>query len=323
MKIRIDVNVPGWTKWLVSGIGIGVVLGVGGARVYADTVDVKTDWQPGDTLTADDLNANFAALKVAVDELKHPTCPEDYARDTTASGIVLCKKGADEVVRVGTGGSTFWIDRYEASIWTTPDGQTGTQVGDGANDLTTAGVPRNGQAAPGSAYALSIAGVTPKRNVTWFQAVAACTASGKRLPDGQDWLRAAQGTPDGSGCNINGTSPLSTGQGTSCASAWGAQDMVGNLWELTAEWYVGAGSANTPAAAWPDATGYNDDGTWNIASSAYAANGDAAGTVGLPAAAMRGGSWTADALPGVFTLNLSYAPSFWGSTIGFRCVLPH
>jgi hypothetical protein len=53
------------------------VLGVGAAWVYADTVSVKTDWKTDDTLLATDLNTNFANLKAAVDQLEHPTCPEN------------------------------------------------------------------------------------------------------------------------------------------------------------------------------------------------------------------------------------------------------
>src|SRR6185503_7301258 len=55
-----------------------------------------------------------------------PDCPVGYARDTTSMTYVMCKKGADEVVKVGRGASAFWIDRYEGSIWQNPDG-TGTQ----------------------------------------------------------------------------------------------------------------------------------------------------------------------------------------------------
>lgn len=32
------------------------------------------------------------------------------------------------IVKVGTGASAFWIDRYEASVWSNRDG-TGTQYG--------------------------------------------------------------------------------------------------------------------------------------------------------------------------------------------------
>lgn len=29
MRLKIDIDIPNWTKWLAGGIGIGVVLGVG------------------------------------------------------------------------------------------------------------------------------------------------------------------------------------------------------------------------------------------------------------------------------------------------------
>src|SRR6185369_12423906 len=115
VRIRIDVTVPPWVKGLLAAAAVGAVLSVGAVR--AGTVTVKTNWAPGDTLTAADLNANFGALKAALDGLKQSDCPEDYARDAGAAGIVLCKKGVDQMVKVGGGGAAFWIDRYETSLF--------------------------------------------------------------------------------------------------------------------------------------------------------------------------------------------------------------
>ena len=128
MRIKVDVVIPQWTRWLTAGAAIGIVLGVGVAHVYAGTVTVKTNWASGDTLSAADLNANFASLKAAVDQLKQQICPEDYSPDTTVTAFTLCKKGVDEMVKVGTGGSVFWIDRYQASIGANT-AATGTQYG--------------------------------------------------------------------------------------------------------------------------------------------------------------------------------------------------
>ncbi|MPZ91072.1 MAG: hypothetical protein GEU68_05495 [Actinobacteria bacterium] len=42
----------------------------------------------------------------------------------------------------------------------------------------------NGQNCKGKIYARSVAGVTPSRYITWFQAQQALANSGKRLPTG-------------------------------------------------------------------------------------------------------------------------------------------
>jgi len=321
MKIKIDLVVPQWTKWLVGGIAIGVVLGVGSARVYSGTVTVKTNWANGDTLTATDLNTNFANLKAAVDQLKQPDCPEDYARDTSVTAFTLCKKGVDEVVKVGKGGSVFWVDRYEASIWQNADG-TGVQYGLASAGEYPSTFSESGEYTA-ALYALSVAGVRPSSYLTWFQADAACEASGKRLPTGTEWMRAARGTQDpgshagtGGYCVTNASGPRNTGQGTLCVSRWGAQDMIGNMWEWTEEWEAGLGTSGL-GSTWPGSA-YNGDGMTNIISSA----GDGSNWLpGIPAAAHRGGSWMDGASAGRFAFYLNDAPVIQGSNVGFRCVL--
>jgi hypothetical protein len=66
MRIKIDIDIPPWTKWLVSGVATGLALCLGAARLVADTVTAKTDWVHGDTLSAADLNANFKKLQDAI-----------------------------------------------------------------------------------------------------------------------------------------------------------------------------------------------------------------------------------------------------------------
>jgi len=67
-------------------------------------------------------------------------------------------------------------------------------------------------------------------------------------------------------------------------------------------------------SAWT--SGYGDDRTWNLDGRAYDGS---AWKDGLPAAALRGGSWGAGAGAGVFALDLYRGPSRWDADLGFRC----
>src|SRR5262249_30867660 len=103
-------------------------------------------------------------------------------------------------------------------------------------------VPDSDPPSPGI-YAVSIAGVQPSRCVTWFQASPACLPAGKRLLTSREWQGAAAGTPDpgvaddgATTCVTTGDEPADTGSRPSCASVWGAFDMVGNVDEWVADW---------------------------------------------------------------------------------------
>jgi formylglycine-generating enzyme required for sulfatase activity len=286
--------------------------------------------------------ASVASVPYAkyADQVGESDCPRGYARlqdvafSTNRPNGVLCGKGQDQMVKVGTGPMAYWIDRYEASLWDSLDA-TGTQYGIADGDADKAGFFQNGQSVIQNntpwklLYAVSRSGVKPSRYLTWFQAQEACRASGKALPNGEEWLHAARGTPDiDPGCAVTTSGPWNTGMGSTCVSNWGAEDMIGNLWEWTAEWYAGLGryamdSSNTytdTPASWPN--GYNGDSTVNIASTVrYDNQGDK--QTGLPAAAFRGGSFNFanGSGSGVFTLALNSAPSLWSDAIGFRCII--
>jgi len=117
MRFKIDVEIPQWTKWMVGGIAIGLALGLGAWRVYAATVSVKTNWQPGDTLKSADINANFQTLQDALNVTVHNAGNESIAGvktftsnsplvlnhgstdDTTFTNIAI--QGGDNTERVG------------------------------------------------------------------------------------------------------------------------------------------------------------------------------------------------------------------------------
>lgn len=251
-----------------------------------------------------------------------PDCPDSYIRDSTQMNIVLCRQGMDEVVKVGTKGSAFWIDRYEASIWDNEDG-SGKQYGAGVSDYP-ATFPGNGQASK-PLYALSRSGVTPSTTLTWFQANEACRSSGKRLPSSDEWFAAVRGTIDpgdssgaGGTCVTNG--PIrTTGSGSKCVSDWGVQDMVGNIMEMTAEWQAAPGSGTDNGQPWP--AGFGGDESFNIVSSAFVP-GMAGAVKSMPSVISRGGDNFRGVLSGIFTIDLSASPVSVDSIHGFRCIIP-
>lgn len=309
-------------------------------RGYFDGANITVDVSINGTSVAMGQSVNpvpYAHFASVAGQYGTPDCPMGYERRVDVAqgfpenGIKrLCVRRTrdgvtilDEVVRVGDKGpSVFWIDRYEDSVSTSfevapPEavilGRSSDDYGDALRD--------NGTWMTGR-YALSMrapSGTPPSRYLTWFQANTACRLAGKRLPTGDEWLMAAQGTLQSSAeCNIDhpGTGARNPGGGTSCVSAWGAQDMVGNLQEFTSEWFAGVGSP-TPTIAtnrWPTEYGGS---TYNIASGARSA--DPMRTAGLPAVALRGGEWNGG---GIFELNLAESPANAGQTAGFRCVIP-
>ena len=330
MRIRFEIEIPNWTRWIAAGLAVGIGLGYGLAVVHADPVSVKT-WNSGDALTAAALNKNFTDLQnainaqqVAISALSNPDCPPGYSRDANATTIFLCTKLSDQVVRVSNGNAAFWIDRYEASIWDGANG-TGQQWGLVEAAPFPSNFPENGQYAT-PLFAMSMVGVKPSGYANWFQAQAACEAVGKRLPSGEEWLRAARGTFDIGGsnghdgsCLTDGMDIRNTGEGRLCASKWGAEDMIGNMSERTSEWYAAPGpdTMGGPSNPWRAAS-YNSDITLGIASEGQ----DWGLWPGLPTSASRGGSLRDIDGAGIFALDLRYTPSFQHAQFGFRCVTP-
>jgi hypothetical protein len=245
-----------------------------------------------------------------------------------AQGAKPLKKCPPDSVVSGT----VCMDTYEASVWRVP-GPTGVnkslvakiQAGNAtAADLAAGAATQlglapgdyapcapSGQNCTNDIYAVSLPGVLPSAYATWFQAQAACENARKRLPTNAEWQMAVAGTPDPGGdngttdCNTASVgTAVDTGSRTSCVSARGAFDMVGNLYEWVADWV-------------PGSTGC---GTW---SAGVSPTGDiqclaGAATAGEPGALLRGADFGDGADAGPLAV-VGSTPSLSFGVIGFRC----
>ncbi len=225
---------------------------------------------------------------------------------------------------------TLCLDRYEASVWRVPNPTTTNaslarkiQLGRATQaDLTAGGATQlgtasddyapctdNGQNCANDIYAVSLPSVLPSAFITWFQAQEACANAGKRLPTSAEWQVGANGTPDPgpdngtTDCNSASDGLSLTGARSSCVSARGAFDMVGNLEEWAADWV-------------PLSTGCLN---WGAFSNDRMCLSGASTAVGGPGALTRGGSFVDDTNAGPLAVLGVFRPSVTFSFIGFRC----
>ncbi|HUP22385.1 MAG TPA: SUMF1/EgtB/PvdO family nonheme iron enzyme [Thermoanaerobaculia bacterium] len=222
--------------------------------------------------------------------------PDGTIQTTAAHNCFNPADPADEMIRVGG----VCIDKYEASVWSGPDG--GIQYGVSVDDYPCS---NNGQDCFGLIYARSVPGVTPSSRITWFQSQQALANSGKRLPTSAEWQMAVAGTPDDSNCNTSTNAVSNTGVLGNCVSDWGAFDMVGNLWEWVADW----GDNAVACTNWSSTYG----GDFSCVGL-----GEAETNSHLPGALFRGGHFGNGAAAGPFAVGGFFQPSDSGSDVGFR-----
>ncbi len=253
-----------------------------------------------------------------------------YAVATRAPGATAdahaaaCPEGPDdEMVQVG-----IWcVDKFEAVICDAGrSGNTGCVSDDNGNNSDDRSldplIDRFGAMTNRNVRAFSRRGVFATRFVNQYQALTACAASGKVLIPDSVWLAAALGTTDpgvndgrtNARCHTGGPPEAlrRTGQGTgapgasnACVSQWGAEDMIGNLWErtdMTAS--VKADPGTTPELS--------DDVVLNLADP----GGDGVNT---PAVGFRGGAQSSGTGAGVFALSLRSGGFHSAEFSGFRC----
>jgi formylglycine-generating enzyme required for sulfatase activity len=252
---------------------------------------------------------------------------------------IEAKKCPVDSVQVGVA----CVDKYEASVWkipaANPTGKSNAglirRVQKGAvtlAQLMSGGATQygtdyspclgNGSGCKDEVYAVSIAGVLPARQITWFQALAACGNSLKRLPTNAEWQLAALGTPDPgtnngtTDCNINNTSAMfsasSTGSRSDCESDWGAWDMVGNVIEHVQEWVPLSEPCGIPA--WSNPTNFNDDMMCLFGA-------DTGSGTRFPGAVVRGGRYDTGmaAREGIYAITGDIPPIGGVMHLGFRC----
>jgi len=226
---------------------------------------------------------------------------------------------------------TICVDKYEASVWRVPNPTTtnaslvrriqlgratradltageATQLGTASDDY--APCTHDGQSCANDIYAVSLPGVMPSAYLTWFQAQAACTDAGKRLPSNAEWQAAVAGTPDpgpddhAKDCNTRSSAAVPTGSRSACVSSAGAFDMVGNVQEYVADWV-------------PPSTNLCGPWTPGISTTDFNCLLGAAET-GEPNVLTRGGEFLLGPFAGPFNV-IPVKPSISFDIIGFRC----
>ena len=278
--------------------------GTAAALSGSNTVQ-SDDLGPGAQVTAPDVAANAVDSPDITNNSLTGADVNEASLDATPLRTRISQGGCQPAV-AGTGAMVkvgpICIDKYEASVWSSPTG--GTQFGTTSDDYPC---NDNGQNCT-NIYARSVPGVKPSAFITWFQAQQALANSGKRLPTNAEWQMAVAGTPDSTACNVGNPPPGSvanTGANPACVSNHGANDMVGNLFEWVADWDEEAGGCGL----WP--AGFGGDRT-------CVGRGSGEASTHLPGAVVRGGNFTSGTSAGPFAVSAIHQPSNSTPLRGFR-----
>lgn len=164
----------------------------------------------------------------------------------------------------------------------------------------------------------------PWRYVNLSQAQQLCARVGKRIPTNQEWHAAALGVAAPDQCVLYseaGPRPSGTSE---CITASGVSDLVGNVWEWTAETvregvFTGQSLPSSGYVAMVDENGvpiktsttsvarFGDDYVWV----------DTTSVTGL----LRGGFYGSGSDGGIFAVNAAVTPELQTAGVGFRCVM--
>jgi len=144
----------------------------------------------------------------------------------------------------------------------------------------------------------------PVAMVTWDESRGYCGAIGGRLPTEAEWEYAARagsaqkryGDIDRIAWYSSNSGGQTHGVAQKEANAWGLYDMLGNVWQWTADWY---GEYQVSAKQDP--------------------SGQPPGP-GITLRALRGGSWSNDPRLVRASYRLRVAPGVPNSSVGLRCV---
>ena len=288
---------------VVALIALFVSLGGTAAALSGSDTVQSDDLGPGAQVMAPDVAANAVNGSDVVDNSLAGADVNEANLDATPlrtrdaqGGCSAAVAGTGVMVEVGP----VCIDRYEVSVWSSPTG--GTQYGASSDNYPC---NDNGQNCD-NIYARSVAGVTPSRFITYFQAQRALANSGKRLPTNAEWQMAVAGTPNSSGCNVDpGGTVANTGANAGCISDYGANDMVGNLYEFVGDWDEEAGGcANYGAELGSDQS--------------CVGRGNDAPSTRLPGVLLRGAGFESGASAGPFAVDVQFRPSQGFYDTGFR-----